>query len=81
LVEDNRIPRENHRPVSSHWQSLSRNVVSSTPHWLPRYNWNIDESSIKHHKPKPISKIIFCNIYRFCLCYLQSQQALTKFIT
>ena len=24
--------RENHRPVASHWQTLSQNVVSSTPH-------------------------------------------------
>jgi hypothetical protein len=25
------IPGENHRPVASHWQTLSHNVVSSTP--------------------------------------------------
>jgi hypothetical protein len=24
--------RGNHRPVTSHWQTLSLNVVSSTPH-------------------------------------------------
>jgi hypothetical protein len=23
---------ENHRPATSHWQTLSQNVVSSTPH-------------------------------------------------
>jgi hypothetical protein len=27
----NRVPRENHRPVVSHWQTLSHNVVS--PEW------------------------------------------------
>jgi hypothetical protein len=27
----NRSVRENHRPVASHWQTLSQNVVSSTP--------------------------------------------------
>jgi hypothetical protein len=32
LVEETRVPRENHRPVASHWQSLSHNVVSSTLH-------------------------------------------------
>jgi len=25
------VPRENHRPAASHWQTLSHNVVSSTP--------------------------------------------------
>jgi hypothetical protein len=32
LVEETRVPRENHRPVTSHWQTLSHNVVSSIPH-------------------------------------------------
>jgi hypothetical protein len=31
LVEETRVPGENHRPVASHWQTLSHNVVSSTP--------------------------------------------------
>jgi hypothetical protein len=31
LVEETRIPGENHGPVASHWQTLSHNVVSSTP--------------------------------------------------
>ena len=32
LVEENIVPGENHRPVESHWQILSHNAVSSTPH-------------------------------------------------
>jgi hypothetical protein len=32
LVEETVLPWENHRPVTSHWQTLSHNVVSSTPH-------------------------------------------------
>jgi hypothetical protein len=28
LVEEAGVPRENHRPVASHWQTLSHNVVS-----------------------------------------------------
>ena len=31
LVEETGSPWENHRPVASHWQNLSHNVVSSTP--------------------------------------------------
>jgi hypothetical protein len=31
LVEETGVPRENHRPVASHWQTLSHNVISS--HW------------------------------------------------
>ena len=32
LVEETGRPGENHRPAASHWQTLSHNVVSSTPH-------------------------------------------------
>jgi len=32
LVEETGVPGENQRPVASHWQTLSHNVVSSTPH-------------------------------------------------
>jgi len=35
LVEETGIHGENHRPVTSRWQTLSHNVVSSTP----RYEW------------------------------------------
>ena len=32
LVKETRVPRENHRPAASHLQTISHNVVSSTPH-------------------------------------------------
>ena len=31
LMEEARVPGENHRPAASYWQTLSHNVVSSTP--------------------------------------------------
>jgi hypothetical protein len=31
LVEDFAVPGENHRPVTRHWQTLSDNIVLSTP--------------------------------------------------
>ena len=33
LVEVTGVPRENHWPVTSYWQTLSHNVVSNTPVW------------------------------------------------
>jgi hypothetical protein len=30
LMEEIGVPRENHRPAASHWQTLSHNVVSNT---------------------------------------------------
>ena len=32
LVEETEVPGENHQPVVSHQQTLSYNVISSTPH-------------------------------------------------
>ena len=32
-VEETGVPGENHRPVARHRQTLSHNVVSSTPLW------------------------------------------------
>ena len=32
LVEETGGPEENQRPATSHWQTLSNDVVSSTPH-------------------------------------------------
>jgi hypothetical protein len=31
LVEETGVPGENHQPIANHWQTLSHNVVSSTP--------------------------------------------------
>jgi hypothetical protein len=31
LVDETGVPAVNHRPAASHWQTLSHNVISSTP--------------------------------------------------
>ena len=33
LMEETGVSVENHRPAASNWQTLSHNVVSSTPHY------------------------------------------------
>jgi hypothetical protein len=45
LVEEIGVPGENHWPATSHWQTLSHNVVSSTLH-LKRVS-NITTSVVK----------------------------------
>jgi hypothetical protein len=32
LAEETGVLRENYQPAGNHWQTLSHNVVSSTPH-------------------------------------------------
>jgi hypothetical protein len=34
-LEETGVPRENHRPVASHWQTLLQNDVSTTPRYEP----------------------------------------------
>ena len=41
IGEETGVPRENHKPVTSHWQTLSHNVVLSTPR---------HESGVKEYK-------------------------------
>ena len=31
LVEETEVPGENHQPAAGHWQTLSHNVILSTP--------------------------------------------------
>jgi hypothetical protein len=42
LVEETRVPRENHWPGTSHRQTLSQTVVSSKPH-LSRIRTHISD--------------------------------------
>jgi len=36
LVVETKVPGENHRPIGNHWQTLSHNVISSSP----RHEWS-----------------------------------------
>jgi hypothetical protein len=47
LMEETAVPGENHRPATSHWQTLSHNFVLSTPrlsgigtHSMDGHIWN-----------------------------------------
>ena len=42
LVEETRVPWENHWPVASHWQTLSHNVLLSTP----RHKWGFELTTL-----------------------------------
>jgi hypothetical protein len=61
IGEETGVPGEDHWPVANRWQTLSHNVASSIPHherdsnnWLPRDNWSIVESAVKHHQTNNI---------------------------
>jgi hypothetical protein len=41
LVEETGVPGENHQPPASHWQTLSHNVLSSTPRLSGKRTCNI----------------------------------------
>jgi hypothetical protein len=81
LVDETGVPRENHRPVAKHWQTLSHNVVSSTPrlsgiqthnvngnrHQLHRYN--VDHDSPLNSAYNNNSYVVFWKLlYNIYLC-------------
>jgi hypothetical protein len=41
LIEEAGVPGENHRHVANHWQTLSHNVVSSTPRLSGILTYNV----------------------------------------
>ena len=48
LVEETGGPAENHRPVASQWQTLSHNVVLSTPHLRGIQTHNVSGDTDRH---------------------------------
>ena len=68
LVEETGASGENHRPAASHWQTLSHNVVLSTPRHERDSNHNFSgDRHLLHGYINNISimKRYFISIYRF----------------
>jgi hypothetical protein len=50
LLEETGVPGENHQPAASHWQTLSPNVVLSTPHMSSIQTHNVSSDSHWLHR-------------------------------
>ena len=73
-------PGENHRPVTSHWQNLSHNVVSSTPRHERDSNHNLRGDRHWLHRVEHVS---MHDKHNLALCLnelLYSRQNTTKTI-
>jgi hypothetical protein len=73
-------PGENHRPVTSHWQNLSHNVVSSTPRHERDSNHNLSGDRHWLHRVEHVS---MHDKHNLALCLnelLYSRQNTTKTI-
>jgi hypothetical protein len=52
-VKETGVPGEKHRPVASHWQTLSPNVVSSTP-----CHERVRTHNFSGHRPRLIAQVV-----------------------
>jgi hypothetical protein len=79
-VEETGVPGENLQPASNHWQTLSHNLVSSTPR--QERNSNIVESGIKHHTLSPSSCYVplYCRLLQLNVLHDQSSANKNIFI-
>ena len=72
--------------VACQWFSQGTPVSSIKKNWLPRYNWNIVESDIKHHNPniQPLSSN-FVNFNNFewvnVCCWMPSENFFNNIMT
>ena len=48
LMELSGVPRESHQPVTSQWQTLSHNVVSSSSHYEQGGVWTHNLNGDRH---------------------------------
>ena len=73
LVKETEVPEENNWPAASHWQTLSHNVVSSTP----RHEWGSNSqlpynATTEKQIEKEVSLIVCCMVHRnvIDICFL-----------
>ena len=86
LVKDTGVVGENLRTVTSHWQTLSHNVVLSTPHHEQRFELktfvvtgtdNTGNCQFNYHT---IWLFVFCLFFKFCLfCHCLVYPSLYRF--
>ena len=57
LMEETGVPEENHRPAANHWQTVSHNIVSSTPRLSGVRTHKIgNPNTIRARRPRDIWK-------------------------
>jgi len=82
LVEETGVHGENHRPVASHWQTLSHNVAWNTPHLgeIRTHNVSGHRHKIRIHfvLGNEDIEIIFTQIYHSCLLQITPPGATIK---
>jgi hypothetical protein len=69
LMEETEVPGESHRPVTSHWQTLSHSIVSSTPRLSGDRHWVQLKKDINTGLPKPCTRGRFTLHYRGTVNY------------
>jgi hypothetical protein len=69
LVEETGVPGENHQSAASHWQTLSHNVVSSTPRLsgMRTHNYSGD------HPAHPDSSVHHYHVYISMNCFVKKR--------
>jgi hypothetical protein len=65
--------------ATGQWFSPGIPDSSTNKNWQPRYNWNIVENGIKHHNPKPKTKLITWFVHCICQSYADEYWACTMY--